>query len=305
MAEVERDMTMKRPTLVFGAGGQLGRDLVRCAGEGVPLVARSRTDADIADADVVRRTLQEIAPALVVNAAAYTAVDAAESHPDEAERGNSIGPGILARECAATGVPLVHISTDYVFDGSKPAPYVEDDPIAPLGIYGRSKAAGEAAVRKAHERHVILRTAWVYGIFGRNFLKTVLRLARERDELRIVADQRGCPTSTRDLAQAILRIAPRLADGDSVWGTYHFAGDGVTTWHGFASRVVERFAVAAGRKPLVVPIGTVDYPTPARRPANSALDCTRFESMFEFKGRAWQDEVDATADALIAGGGPD
>jgi len=150
---------------------------------------------------------------------------------------------------------------------------------------------------------VILRTAWVYGEFGRNFLKTILRLAAERDELRIVADQRGCPTSTRDLAEAILRTAPRLAAGDPVWGTYHFAGDGETSWHGFAERVVARLAQAGGRRPAVIPIATADYPTRARRPANSVLDCSRFERVFGFKGRPWADEVDAVTDRLIAAGG--
>src|SRR6185503_18667613 len=186
----------------------------------------------------VRDAISRHRPGLVVNAAAYTKVDLAESEAEAARQGNEIGPGVLARACAAAAIPLVHVSTDYVFDGSKPDAYLETDPITPLGVYGHSKAAGEKAVRDALREHVILRTSWVYGEFGHNFLKTILRLAATRDELRVVGDQRGCPTSTRDLAHAILAIAPRLAARDTVWGTYHFAGTGVTTWHGFASRIV-------------------------------------------------------------------
>jgi dTDP-4-dehydrorhamnose reductase len=235
----------------------------------------------------------------VVNAAAYTKVDLAETEIEAARRGNEIGPGVLAATCAAAGVPLVHISTDYVFDGSQQGAYRESDPIAPLGVYGRTKAAGETAVRAALPEHIILRTSWVYGAFGNNFLKTMLRLAATKDELRVVADQRGCPTSTRDIAAAILALAPRLIAREKVWGTYHFAGTGVTTWHGFATGIVAAQAPLTGRKPPVVPITTAEFPTAARRPANSELDCGLFAKTFGFRARRWEDETDATVRALV------
>jgi dTDP-4-dehydrorhamnose reductase len=294
-------MTEQRPrVLVFGGDGQLGRDLARTAATmPIELQALPRSAADIADRASVERALREFRPAVAVNAAAYTRVDDAEIEIAAAERGNVEGPRVLAGACAAAAIPIVHVSTDYVFDGSKQTPYVESDPIAPIGVYGRTKADGETEIRSAATPHVILRVSWLYGEFGNNFLKTVLRLARERDSLRIVADQRGCPTSTRDLGKAILRIAPKLAAGEAVAGTYHFAGDGETTWHGFASEVVKRFAAASGRKPEVVPIATADYPTRAVRPQNSSLDCSKFHNLFGFKGRAWQQEVAEITDILV------
>lgn len=288
--------------LAFGGGGQLGQELTRAAAQSkTPLIALSRSEADISDAQVVHAALATHRPRLVVNAAAYTNVDQAEDEPEQAHRGNVEGPANLATTCAAADIPLVHVSTDYVFDGSKPDPYVESDPIAPLGAYGRSKAAGETAVRQACARHVILRTAWLYGEFGRNFLKTILRLAGERDELRIVADQRGCPTSTRDLASAILRIAPRLISDDAPWGTYHYCGDGITTWHGFAQHIVDVQAGITHRRPKVIAIATKDYPTKAVRPANSALDCSRFARAFGIRPAPWTDESALITRALLQG----
>ena len=264
--------------LLFGAGGQLGRELVRSGtARTLPMVALAHGEADIADPEAVGRAISRHRPSLVVNAAAYTKVDAAEVETEAARLGNETGPAVLAAAAAAAaGVPLIHISTDYVFDGSKESAYGEDDPIAPINAYGRSKAAGESAVRGTASKHVILRTSWVYGEFGQNFLKTMLALAATRDELRVVSDQRGCPTSTTDLADAILAIAPRLAANEDVWGTYHYAGSGVTSWHGFASRIVAAQAPLTGREPRVTPILARDYPTAARRPANSVLDCSKF-----------------------------
>lgn len=281
--------------LVFG-NGQLGQELARAARmRSTPLRALARADVDIAQRDALASAVQRWRPVMVVNAAAYTKVDAAETDVDAATRANAIGPGVLAQACADAGVPLVHVSTDYVFDGTKSEAYVETDPIAPLGVYGRTKAAGEAAVRDALPRHVILRTSWVYGEFGHNFLKTVLRLAQTRDELRIVADQRGCPTSTRELASAILDIAPRLTAREDIWGTYHFAGTGVTTWHGFAARIVAAQAPVTGRKPRVTAIATAEYPTAAQRPANSELDSGLFARTFGVRARPWGEEADAIA----------
>ena len=291
--------------LVFGGNGQLGQELTRASGQrGIPLAALSHAQADITDANAVRGAIATHRPSLVVNAAGYTKVDLAETEAEAARQGNEVGPATIGAACAAAAVPLVHISTDYVFDGLKPDAYVEGDPIAPANSYGRSKAGGERAVRAATDRHLILRTSWIYGEFGNNFLKTMLRLAATRDELRVVADQRGCPTSTRDLADAILRIAPRLAANDDVWGTYHYAGSGVTTWHGFASRIVAAQAPITGRTPRVTAITTFEFPTPARRPANSELDCHLFERVFGFHGRPWTEETDAIA-SIVAQSGKD
>jgi dTDP-4-dehydrorhamnose reductase len=264
----------------------------------VPLTALDRAQADIGDAAAVRAAIAQARPALVVNAAAYTKVDLAETESQTAFRVNADGAGIVAEACA--GTPLVHISTDYVFDGTKASPYVEDDPIAPVNVYGQSKAAGERAVREANPRHVILRSSWIFGEFGHNFLKTMLRLAATREELRVVADQHGSPTSTRDIANAILALAPRLTAGEDVWGTYHFTASGTTTWHGFASRIVAAQAPLTGRNPRVTAITTAEFPTAARRPANSQLDCARFERTFGFRGRPWTEESDAITSALIA-----
>jgi dTDP-4-dehydrorhamnose reductase len=285
--------------IVFGGTGQLGRELVRAAGaRGVMLQAALRAQVDIADAAAVAAALKRWQPDLVVNAAAYTNVDGAESHLAEARRANELGPAVVAEACAAAGAALIHISTDYVFDGSKEGAYVESDPVCPLSVYGKTKAAGEEAVRRAHKHHVILRTAWIYSEFGHNFLKTVLRLAETRDELRIVADQLGSPTSARELAEAILHIAPRLAAEVRLSGTYHFTADGVTSWHGFAECIVAAAAPVTGRQPRVTPITTADYPTPAKRPANSRLDCSLFARTFGLSACPWREAVQATARAL-------
>jgi dTDP-4-dehydrorhamnose reductase len=286
--------------LIFGGNGQLGRELARTAAQRrIAIAALGRAEADIADPDAVARAIAAHRPSLIVNAAAYTKVDQAETDVTAASCANERGPAVVAEACAAAAVPLVHLSTDYVFDGTKTAPYVETDPLAPIGVYGRTKAAGEAAVRGTLERHLILRTAWVYGEFGNNFLKTIVRLAQARDELRVVADQHGCPTSTRDLADAILRLAPRLIATDEGRGTYHYAGSGVTTWHEFASRIVAAQAPLTGRKPTVVAITTADYPTAARRPPNSTLDCSSFALVFGFSPRSWVAETDEITRAVV------
>ena len=288
--------------LVFGGHGQLGQELTRTpAAMGTPFTALARADADIGDSAAVKRAIDRVRPSLVVNAAAYTNVDRAEADCDTAERNNTAAPALIAAACAVAEIPLIHMSTDYVFGGEKLGAYVETDPVAPLGVYGRTKAAGEQAVRVALDRHIILRTSWLYGAFGQNFLKTVLRLTAEQEELRIVADQRGSPTSTRDLAAAILRIAPDLIAGKAVWGTYHFAGTGVTTWHGFAERIVAAQAPLTGRRPPVRAVTTAEFPRPARRPANSALDCSRFARVFGFSAGAWEREADAVTRAVVQG----
>lgn len=285
--------------VVFGGNGQLGQELNRAAStRAMALQALSHAEADIADRPAVAAALARWKPNLVVNAAAYTKVDLAESNVEQARKGNEIGPAILAAACAAAALPLVHISTDYVFDGRGEGAYRESDPICPISVYGRTKAAGEDAVRGILKRHVILRTAWLYSEFGHNFLKTVLRLAAERDELRIVADQQGSPTSAGELAEAVLNVAAAFRHDRTLAGTYHFTAAGVTTWHGFASRIVEIAAPITGRRPHVMAIGAADYPTAAKRPANSRLDCRLFIEKFGFLPRHWTVGVDATTRML-------
>jgi dTDP-4-dehydrorhamnose reductase len=237
---------------------------------------------------------------VVVNVAAYTNVDKAEDEFDLALRANAVGPAVIGAACHSESLPLIHVSTDYVFDGTKACPYVERDPIAPICAYGRSKAAGEDRVRSVAPMHLIIRTAWVYGEFGNNFLKTILRLAKERDELRVVADQHGNPTSTGEIARAIISIAPRLRDKAGPWGTYHFAGSGITTWYGFAELIVAVQARYTNRKPAVVPIATSEYPTKAKRPANSALDCSLFAHTFGISPASWAEECERVTNALLS-----
>jgi dTDP-4-dehydrorhamnose reductase len=287
--------------LVFGGNGQLGRSLVQAATPGtLTIQALSRAEVDIADSAAVTAALAQWRPDLVVNAAAYTRVDLAEANVDTATRANVVGTAVLGNACAVAGIPMVHVSTDYVFDGAKAHPYRESDPIRPLNVYGRTKAAGEEELRRILKRHVILRTAWLYSASGENFLTTMLRLMATRDELRVVADQHGSPTAAREFAQAILRIAPRLLRDDDVWGTYHFTASGATTWHGFASRIAAKQAPFTGRHPKIAPIGTADYPTAAKRPSNSQLDCGLFARTFGFSASPWTENVDTTTTALVA-----
>jgi dTDP-4-dehydrorhamnose reductase len=292
---------MSGPLLVFGAGGQLGQEMLLLAKtRGIEAKGLTRAEADILDPLAVERAIREAKPRLVLNAAAYTAVDKAESEPEAAQAGNVRGAENVSRAAAAANIPIVHISTDYVFDGDKTGAYVETDPLSPLGVYGRTKAEGEAAVRAANPRHIILRTAWVYGQFGANFLKTMLRLASERDALRVVADQHGCPTSTLDIAEAILSVDRALGRNDIPWGTYHFTGTGATNWHEFATAIVDAQAPFTGKKPPVAAIATADYPTPAKRPANSELDSSLFIETFGYKAEDWRTRTKETV-AILCG----
>ena len=251
--------------LVPGAGGQVGRELCRIAWPpGCEIAACEHARLDITDRAAVFAAVRRERPDIVVNAAAYTAVDRAESEGAAAWAVNQAGPANLAAACREAAVPLVHLSTDYVFDGTKSGPYREDDAVAPLGVYGASKEAGERAVRAALPQHIILRAAWVYSAHGHNFVRTMLRLAGERPVLRVVADQEGSPTSAADIAAAIAAIVAQLAAGNRRWGTYHFAGGGATTWHGFAEAIVELAAPwRRGPPPRIEAIATAQYPTPA------------------------------------------
>ncbi|MDR6289240.1 dTDP-4-dehydrorhamnose reductase [Inquilinus ginsengisoli] len=276
--------------VVFGAGGQVGRELAELAqAQGLAVRVLARSEVDITDAAAVAETVR--GADFVVNCAAYTAVDKAEAERDQAFAVNATAPGVIAQACAEAGAALVHISTDYVFPGDGDRPWREDDPIAPLSVYGESKAAGEAAVRSALPRHIILRTSWVFAAHGSNFVRTMLRLGAERPELRIVADQRGGPTAAADIAAAILAVRDRaLAPGFSDWGTFHFSGAPATTWYEFAAAI---FAARGGSGPKLHPIATSDYPTPARRPANSVMDCGRIARVFGVAQPDWRQSLAA------------
>ncbi|QNU14393.1 dTDP-4-dehydrorhamnose reductase [Thermomonas sp. XSG] len=295
--------------LLLGGNGQVGRELRRAlpALGHVVVATRAGAEGELAadfDApDSVGELVRRIAPDVVVNAVAHTAVDRAESEPDAAFRVNALAPAAIAQACAATGALLLHYSTDYVFDGSASRPYREDDVTAPLGVYGASKLAGEEAVRASGARHAILRTAWVYAAHGKNFLHTMLRLASERDELRVVADQIGAPTPAAWIADASARI---VAHGVPASGTWHLVAAGETSWHGFAEAIIDE-ALAAGllaRRPRVLPITTADYPTPARRPAYSVLDTTRLRRDFGIAAPEWRDGLHAVIEGLAAGCAP-
>jgi len=292
-----------RPRILqFGTIGQLGLELIRLAEhEGCHLRAVTLEEADFTKpADVARTVEQASGIDLVINAAAFTAVDKAETEEPLATTINADTVGVLARACAARDLPLIHVSTDYVFDGEKPESYVETDMPNPLGVYGRSKLAGENAIRTSGTRYVIVRTSWVYSAFGANFVKTMLRLGAERDELRVVDDQYGSPTAAGDLAAAILTIAKRLttASAKEHFGTFHYTGAGVTTWRGFAEAIFAQAGNWAGTRAHVVPISTAQYPTPARRPRNSRLDCSKIEQVYGIHTVPWTEALGSVLSEL-------
>lgn len=280
--------------LVIGANGQLGWELYRRGeNQGFHMVALDLPEFDITNASEVKQAVSHADLSLVINAAAYTAVDQAESEPELVFAVNRDGPAYLASCCSEVGIPLIHISTDYVFDGNKKGPYFETDPVSPLGVYGKSKAAGEAEVKKRLNEHIILRTAWLYGVNGHNFVKTMLRLGREREVVQVVEDQYGCPTCAADLAEAILAIEAYLREErGSIWGTYHYCGKGATTWYDFAEKI---FDLAGQHHSLSIkrlePITTAQYPTPAKRPANSVLDCALVTKTFGISPVPWYESL--------------
>ena len=288
--------------LVLGGAGQVGTELqVHAWPAGIAVHAPGRADLDITDADAVAAALAARDYRAVINTAAYTAVDKAESDVVAAWRLNALAPAILAAATAAKDIPLVHVSTDYVFAGTKPdGAYAPDAPIDPQSVYGASKAAGELAVRTANPRHAIVRTAWVVSPHRGNFVKTMLRLAAERDALTVIDDQHGCPTSATDLAAALAAIAQRMAvDPDAPTGTFHCVNAGDTTWHGFAEAIVAGGARRGGRSVPVNGIPTSAYPTPARRPANSRLSTNSLTAAYGFAPRPWQAALDDILDRLI------
>lgn len=286
----------EQPTiLVTGINGQVGYELLRSLQGLGRVVGLDRAALDLADTDRVREVVREAKPTLIVNPAAYTAVDKAESDEAAARRLNAEAPAVLAEEAVRSGAALIHYSTDYVFDGSKDAPYVETDAVNPQNVYGQTKLEGEQAIAASGCAHLILRTSWVYGMRGKNFLLTMLKLGSERPELRVVADQVGAPTWSRTIADATSHIvAQGMAAGDADWwdqrsGIYHLTAAGSTSWHGFAEAI---FASALGeRAPNAVPIPASDYPVPAKRPANSRLALGKLNETFGLRMPSWDDAL--------------
>ena len=281
--------------LIFGKTGQVARELGRIVWPAdTSIIQLDRSQCDFGVPSLAAERVLETRPDLVVNAAAYTAVDRAELEPQIAGAVNRDAPAALAEACAKIGAKLIHLSTDYVFGGSKGAPYVETDPVAPLSVYGRTKEEGEAAIRSTLREHVILRTSWVFAAHGSNFVRTMLRLAKERAELRIVSDQRGAPTSARDIAQALVVVSRAIANGADAWGTFHFTSDHPTSWFGFAEAI---FALRDGG-PRLVPITSEEYKTPARRPLYSVLDCGRIASAYGIAQSSWSAALAGVLDEI-------
>jgi len=267
--------------LLTGSTGQVGYELARSLQGVGEVVALDRAEFDLSDLNQVQDVIRRVQPGLIVNPAAYTAVDKAESEPELAHRINAEAPGLMAQEAARLGAALVHYSTDYVFDGSHPEARVEDDPVGPLNVYGASKLAGEQAIAAAGAQHLIFRTSWVYGMRGKNFLLTMLRLAKERDELRVVADQHGAPTWSRTIADVTAQVLSQAHAGGREWwrqnsGIYHLSSQGQTSWHGFTQAIMEE----AGSSCRVVPISSAEYPTPARRPTYSVMSSEKLMARF-------------------------
>ena len=287
--------------LVTGMNGQVGREL-RAADwpAGAHLIAFDRDALDLGDKQTVAARVAEVAPDVVINAAAYTAVDRAEDEPETAYRVNRDGPAALAAACEDSGAALVHISTDYVFDGTKDGPWTPEDTVRPLGTYGASKAAGEDAVRASVERHVILRTAWVHAAHGHNFVRTMLKHGAQKDQLKVVGDQFGGPTAADDIAAALVGIADHIVQGKTHWGTYHFCGAPRASWYDFAQAVFDRAEPVWGRRPEVARITSAEWPTPVTRPANSVLDCMRLKADYGIEQPDWRARLTAIVARLVA-----
>ena len=294
--------------LLTGVNGQVGHALQKKLAN-YQVFALNREQLDLNNADAIRRVVQSIQPDLIINPAAYTGVDKAESEPDLAYAINAIAPQILAEEAAKINAALIHFSTDYVYDGSKIESYVEIDAVNPLSVYGKSKLAGELAINAVGLPHLILRTSWVYGAYGKNFLKTIIRLASERESLRIVADQFGAPTSSESIADAVSELLNSWQPNDAnQTGIYHFTNQGKTSWHGFSSEIVNEYNRLATSKSLqmlkanvenIEPITTADYPTPAARPANSTLSNQKLKQVFNVALPSWQQGLQRVMQSLV------
>ncbi len=278
--------------LIVGAAGQLGTELrIRSQLRGYNTTAVDRSQLDISDTTSVNELVTRLKPSVIINAAAYTAVDRAETDVVTAYAVNRDGPLTLAKACANANIPLLHVSTDYVFDGHKLTPYNETDTPNPQGVYGQSKYAGEIAVATTLQKQLTLRVSWVFSATGNNFVRTILRLAKERDELKIVADQTGAPTWAGDIAEVLLTVVDRINQNNPIpWGLYHYTGSPVTTWHAFAETICDQaFELGMlGKKPIIHPITTAEYPTVAKRPQNSMLDCTHILNGLNIPQSDWK-----------------
>ena len=290
-----------RDILVTGGNGQLGTELQRHRWpDGWRVVAIDLDELDLGDTAAIAAKVAERSWAAVISAGAYTAVDKAEEDAVTAWRINAVAPAALAVACARADIPIVHVSTDYVFSGDKAGPWHVDDPVCPVSVYGASKLGGELAVATSAKRYVIVRTAWLVSAHGNNFIKTMLRLGESRDNVSVVADQHGSPTSAADLAAALADIAVRLVEDPMArTGTYHFSNAGPTTWYGFACEIFEQARSRGQRPPSVAAIGTSDYPTPARRPANSLLSTDAIRRDYGIVARPWRDALSDILDELI------
>jgi dTDP-4-dehydrorhamnose reductase len=265
-------------------------------------IGLDRAACDISDTSAVESAMRSISPKVVINCAAYTAVDRAESEREAAFRINAGAAGIVARAAAAKSVPVIHLSTDYVYSGAGSAPHVEDEPIAPVNVYGASKGAGDLAVQAGNSAHLIVRVSWVFGAHGNNFVKTMLRLGRERSELRVVDDQVGAPTEARDISQALVTLAEQCqVTGFESWGVYHFASHPTTTWYQFARESFRRARLE--RPPRLIPIPTKEYKSAAIRPLNSVLDCSKIKRVFSVDRPDWRDALDRVLAQLEARSG--
>lgn len=295
--------------LIAGWQGQVARALVEMAPAcpDVSACAVGRAALDICEARSIERALSGISPTVIINSAAYTAVDAAETEVERAYALNRDGARMLAEAAARRGIPIIHMSTDYVFDGNKASPYTEDDATNPVTVFGHSKLEGEEAVRVANPRHIILRTSWVFSPGGRNFVKSMLAQAAERERIRVVADQHGSPSYAPHLVAVILELARQVsapeaaagANGQAVWGTYHAANSGSTSWHGFAEEIFRRSAALGGPRADVEAIASLEYPTPAQRPANAVLDCSKLETTFGLRLPPWQQAVGECVERIL------
>jgi dTDP-4-dehydrorhamnose reductase len=277
--------------LVTGGSGQVGSAIARMAAAGgIEAFLPTRTELDLENPESIVAALSQQPFDAVINCGAYTAVDLAESEPERARAINAEAPATLARETARLGIPLVQVSTDYVFDGSKAGAYSEEDPVQPLGVYGASKEAGERAVREGNPKHAVIRTAWVVSANGKNFINTMLRLGAERDAIGVVNDQAGNPSNASDIAEALIVAAKAMASGHAA-GTWHFVNSGAATWHDLAQFVFAETAKRGLKTPILNAITTADYPTPAKRPANSQLSTLKFERDFGYAPRSWKQAI--------------
>jgi dTDP-4-dehydrorhamnose reductase len=286
--------------LLTGGSGQVGTEFKRVAPAGWSVDAPLRSELDLANPQSIVAAVARGGWDLIVNSGAYTAVDKAEDDVVGAWQSNAVGPAVLAREAAKAGIPLIHVSTDYVFDGSKTSPYVESDTVHPIGVYGASKTAGEIAVRSAGGRNLILRTAWVVSSHGNNFVKTMLRLGAERPLLRVVNDQHGTPTPAREIAKTLVQIAPDLIAGKGAGETYHFVSGGEGTWFDLAQHVFDIAGSKGAKRPDLEPIPTSQYPTPAKRPANSRLATAKIQQDFGVAPHPWRDAVSEVVEELLS-----